>query len=66
MTVKRPPEWYWLPMADSQSVCYHAKCCGAHLLEPVPREDALEIIGVQNLRPCGNCMQHHGLTPIED
>lgn len=58
---KRPPDFYWLPMEESTGECYHAKRCGAHSLEPVERELALQKIEANDYTECGNCVEHHGL-----
>lgn len=64
--MKRPPEYFWLPDPEREcgGCCYHAKRCGAHVLVPVPREDALWRILNEKLRPCGNCVEHHDLNPV--
>lgn len=60
---KRPPDYYWLPTGTGE--CYHAKRCGAHDLEAVEDDVAIPIIRENGLEPCGNCVQHHGLDPID-
>lgn len=60
---KRPPRFYWLP--EGSGTKYHAKICGAHLLEAYPGDEAKKQIRRDGLEPCQNCMNHHGLEPLE-
>lgn len=62
---KRPPDFYWLPTEESDGSHYHAQRCSAHLIEPVPRETAVAEIADRALLPCHRCIEHHGLSPIE-
>lgn len=55
----------FLPKRGSQGTHYHAAECGAHLLREVPRQQAEQVISMQDLEPCENCIEDHGLEPID-
>lgn len=55
---------YYVPSADSNGSCYHAANCGAHLLEPVSRDELLERVNDEGLSACQTCVEHNGLTPV--
>ena len=56
------PDHLFLPADESSGSCYHAAVCGAHTLEKVPIDDALPRIKANDLTPCSNCQEHHGLN----
>lgn len=55
---------YLVPTPESNGSRYHSTNCGGHLLEWVTEEELIELLQEEDLHPCGNCCNNHGLTPL--
>lgn len=54
----------FVPTFESDGECFHATSCGGHNLKPLPIDDAKKHIQREELKPCRNCIRHHGLNEI--
>lgn len=56
---------YYVPSPDSKGERYHSSNHTGDDLVEASEEEVRKRIKVNGLEPCKNCMEHHGLEPLE-